>query len=121
MEKKTGTNSLVRTNYLSWLRPPVVTLPVSTEAGHPPAFGEGQHRGGALPGIGNRNGKGPGGGKGLGPGKGGGPEGLHAVAPANVLRTVASYASFLLWFAVLTAAIEAGIHKRCSCAGRSVR
>lgn len=55
-------------------------------------------------------GRGKEGGKGLGKGPGRGfekeaPE-SHGIAPANVLYTTASYASILLWFAVLTAAVH---------------
>ena len=55
-------------------------------------------------------GRGKEGGKGLGKGPGRGfekeaPE-SHGIAPANLLYTTASYASILLWFAVLTAAVH---------------
>ena len=106
-----GTYSLVRTNYLSWLSQPVVSFSVSLEAGHAPAFEESKHPTGELLGGGNRDGKGPGGGKGLGLGKGNGPEAPHAVSPSNVLQTAASYVSILLWFAIVTAALETGIRR----------
>ena len=55
-------------------------------------------------------GRGKEGGKGLGKGPGRGfekeaPE-SHGIAPANLLYTTASYASILLWFAVLTDAVH---------------
>ena len=106
-----GTYSLVRTNYLSWLSQPVVSFSVSPENGHAPAFEEGKHPAGELPGGGNRDGKGPGGGKGLGLGKGNGPEAAHAVCPANVLQTAASDVSILLCVALVTAALETGIRR----------
>ena len=106
-----GTYSLVRTNYLSWLSQPIVSFSASVEDGHAPAFEEGEHPEGELPGGGNRDGKGKGGGKGLGLGKNKGHEVPHTVSPANVLRTAASYISVLLWFAILTAALESGVRK----------
>ena len=108
-----GTYSLVRTNYLSWFSQPMVSFSASPEAGHAPAFEEGGHPEGKLPGGGSWEGKGPGGGKGLGKGlgKGQGQEGLHPVSPANVLQTAATYASILLWFAIVTAALETGVRR----------
>lgn len=106
-----GTYSLVCTNYTSWLSQPMVRLSVAAEASHAPAFEEGVHAGGELPGGGNRDGKGKGGGKGLGLGKGNSQGTSHAVSPAGVLRTGISYASILLWFAIVTAALESEIHK----------
>ena len=58
--------------------------------------------------IGGGFGRGSGGGKGLGLGKGGQESG-HTVSPANVVRTAASYASILLWFAILTTAVGAAM------------
>ena len=87
----------------------MVSFSASPEAGHAPAFEEGGHPEGKLPGGGIWEGKDPGGGKGLG--KGPGQEGPHAVSPANVLQTAATYASILLWFAIVTAALETGVRR----------
>ena len=106
-----GTYSLVRTNYASWLRRPMVSLSAVTEASHAPAFEEGVHAGGELPGGGNRDGKSKGGGKGLGLGKGNGQGTSRAVSPADVFRTGISYSSILLRFAIVTATLESGIRK----------
>lgn len=106
-----GTYSLVRTNYISWLSQPMVSFSTAAENGHTPAFEASGHADGELPGGGNRNGKGKGGGKGLGLGKGNGQRTSHAVSPADVLQTGISYASVLLWFAIVTATLESGIQK----------
>lgn len=44
-------------------------------------------------------------------GKGNGQGASHAVSPADVLQTGISYASVLLWFAIVTGALEFGIQK----------
>ena len=104
-----GTYSLIRTDHLFMLRQPIVSLSVSREDSHAPFFEEGGHPEGEVPGSGPRDGKGSGGGKGLG--KGRGQEAPHTVSPANAFHTVVSYSSILLWYAILTAAAEAGVRK----------
>ena len=47
----------------------------------------------------------------MGFGKGNGQGASHAADPADVFRTGISYAFLLLWFATVTAALEAGLHR----------
>lgn len=92
-----GTFSVVTSPFLSWF-----CQPFAVSAGFP------DHE---LPPEGEFH-EGPGeiGGKGLGrgPGKGTGKGAQlpHEISPVNVLHTLAQYASILLWFAGLTAAID---------------
>lgn len=87
----------------------IVSLSAAAEDSHAPAFEGGAHTGGELPGGGNRDGKGSG--KGLGLGKGNGQGTSRAVFTADVFRIGISYASILLWFAIVTATLESGIRK----------
>ena len=106
-----GSYSLVKTEFLSWLSQPVVSFSASAEDGHAPVVEEGGHAEGERPGSGNRDGKGKGGGKGLGLGKNKSQEGSHTVSLTTAIHTVISYTSILLWFASVTAVLEAGICK----------
>ena len=100
-----GTFSMVTTLFLSWFAQPFAVSEAVHEEGHD-----------FLPGMEMGEGHGKGGGKGLGrgPGKGmgKGAQQLHDISPANVLHTAVSYASILLWFAVLTAAVQGMIRHR---------
>lgn len=108
-----GTVSLVSTSFLSWFAQPFAVSMAVHEEGR--AFlpgGEAGHEEGHgfLPEGEMGEGHGMVGGKGLGrgPGKGmgKGAQQPHDISLTNVLRTAASYASSLLWFAVLTAAVQ---------------
>lgn len=107
-----GSYSLVKTEFLSWLSQPAAGFSASVEDGHAPASEESGHTEGERPGNGNRDGKGKGGGKGLGLGKNKSQEGSHTVSLTAAIQTVVSYASILLWFASVTAVLEAGVRRK---------
>lgn len=105
-----GTYSLIDTDFFSWLGQPIFDLSVPAENEPPSAVEKGREEG-KMSGRGNRDGKGNGGGKGLGLGKGSTQAEAHTGSPVSVIHTAASYSAILLWFAVVTAALDATIRK----------